>query len=289
MARDYARIATSIWRNDDDFRAVSPAGKLVYLMLISQANLSACGLLDITEARWANSLGITREQLVKTLEHLHDRRFIILDREAEQLLIRTFVKWDGGVNNELRRKAITAATAAVTSSVIAEAVAETLAGYGIPTRLAIGPAMGPTMGLDLAVEPVDKRPSEALSEGLSDTRLVVVKERNQFSNPQPATRNPDPQPGSGSREPSPIDGPRPPDHCPKHPGGTDQPCVPCKRARLATEAWDTAQPARRRAAATRRQAAITACTQCDPEGWLLALDGQPAIPAIRCTHTTETP
>jgi len=285
MARDYARIATSIWRNDDDFRALSPAGKLTYLMLISQANLSACGLLDITEARWAAALGITREQLTATLQQLHERRFIILDAEAEQLLIRTFIKWDGGVNNEKRQKAITAATAAVTSTVIGDALAEILAGYGLPHRLSKPHPMPYGIGLDLAHSAVDNPPPDSPSDRASHSRLVVVKERNQNPNPQPTTHNPDPQPGTGSREPSPHSGPRPPEHCDKHPGGTDTPCTACKRARLAAEAWDAAAPARRRARADARARAITACPHCDPDGWELDLTGQPTT--ARCPHPTE--
>lgn len=42
------------------------------------------------------------------------------------------------------------------------------------------------------------------------------------------------------------------------------------------------------AARRERAAAIRACSRCDPSGWLLASDGTPVDPAVRCTHASPS-
>ena len=48
---------------------------------------------------------------------------------------------------------------------------------------------------------------------------------------------------------------------------------------------DTAEQAAR----TARVAAIRGCRRCGPTGWLLAADGTPVDPAVRCTHGAPPP
>lgn len=61
-------------------------------------------------------------------------------------------------------------------------------------------------------------------------------------------------------------------------------CLACRRVRQWCEqAPDRVADARRRVAAAAR-AAIDACTRCDDTGWLLAVDGTPIEPVIRCRH-----
>jgi hypothetical protein len=79
--------------------------------------------------------------------------------------------------------------------------------------------------------------------------------------------------GEGTRAGAREETPSP--HCLRHPGGTDEPCIGCRNARLAHETW-IAQAgqrdlARRRgqvhAAAQARAAAIRACGMCDERGY----------------------
>lgn len=42
------------------------------------------------------------------------------------------------------------------------------------------------------------------------------------------------------------------------------------------------------AARSERAAAIRACRRCGPTGWLLAADGTPFDPAVRCDHGATT-
>jgi len=95
MARAHALILTSIWE-DEQFLRLHPLPQRLYLFLLSQANLSRAGLLPLTLKRWARrAAGLTVADLEAQLAVLEDARFIVLDEETEELLIRTMLKGDG--------------------------------------------------------------------------------------------------------------------------------------------------------------------------------------------------
>ncbi|MEU9415211.1 hypothetical protein [Streptomyces sp. NPDC048272] len=95
MARGHGRILTSIWE-DDDFLDLDPAEQRLYMFLISQPNLNHAGLLDLTLRRWARKArGLTSADLEKLLQTLDARRFIVMDEDTEELLIRSFIRNDG--------------------------------------------------------------------------------------------------------------------------------------------------------------------------------------------------
>lgn len=95
MARGHGRILTSIWE-DEDFKALDPAEQRLYLFLISQPNLNHAGLLDLTLRRWARKArGLTVAELEKTIAALEAARFIVVDDDTEELLIRSFIRNDG--------------------------------------------------------------------------------------------------------------------------------------------------------------------------------------------------
>jgi hypothetical protein len=95
MARGHGRILTSIWE-DEDFLALEEREQRFYLFLISQPNLNHAGLLDLTLRRWARKAsGLTVAQLEEHIERLEKARFIVVDDDTEELLIRTFVRNDG--------------------------------------------------------------------------------------------------------------------------------------------------------------------------------------------------
>lgn len=93
----------------------------------------------------------------------------------------------------------------------------------------------------------------------------------------------------------PDDDPEPADKCPRHRtriGRVDEPCGPCRDARLAHQAWaaraaETAA-AERAAAVNARRTAIANCHRCDEFGWQLdPTTRAPLDPARRCTHPQE--
>ncbi|MFD8088707.1 hypothetical protein [Streptomyces malaysiensis] len=95
MARGHGRILTSIWE-DPDFLALDEQQQRMYLFLISQPNLNHAGLLDLTLRRWSRKArGLTVGELEKRITALDEARFIVVDDDTEELLIRSFVRNDG--------------------------------------------------------------------------------------------------------------------------------------------------------------------------------------------------
>lgn len=95
MARNHGRILTSIWR-DDDFLALSPSAQRLFLFLISQPELNHAGLLPLRVRRWApKASGLTVAELRADLDALTTARFVVVDHDTEELLIRTHVRNDG--------------------------------------------------------------------------------------------------------------------------------------------------------------------------------------------------
>ncbi|MEU9310914.1 hypothetical protein [Streptomyces sp. NPDC048256] len=95
MARGHGRILTSIWE-DSDFLTLDEREQRLYLFLISQPNLNHAGLLPLTLRRWSRKAsGLTSAELEKRLQILEETRFIVVDDDTEELLIRSFVRNDG--------------------------------------------------------------------------------------------------------------------------------------------------------------------------------------------------
>lgn len=95
MARSHGRILSGIWQ-DPDFRALPAEPQRMYLFLLSQPNLTHAGLLPLTVRRWASAaLDLTPERVRAALAALEAARFVVVDGDAEELLIRTLVRNDG--------------------------------------------------------------------------------------------------------------------------------------------------------------------------------------------------
>lgn len=94
MARDHARIYLRIW-NDEEFINLSLAAKMIYLQLMTQVKLSYAGVLDLAAKRWARphpDLDLT--EVRGALSELDAARFVVIDQDTEELLVRTFIRND---------------------------------------------------------------------------------------------------------------------------------------------------------------------------------------------------
>jgi len=108
MARSEARIFTSIWR-DEDFLALPPSAQRLYMFLLSQDDLTYCGVMPLRERRWASkAAGLTLADIEQDLKALggtaypsanpdsDSRRtpFVITDPETGELLVRSLMRRD---------------------------------------------------------------------------------------------------------------------------------------------------------------------------------------------------
>lgn len=137
MARSYANIVTAIW-TDREFCALSAGAQRTYFMLITQPDIAACGTLPLTMRRWAGMVS-DGDELQAWLNELAAAEFVIVDEATEELLVRTFVKHDGGYKHSKRLAAVWSTAEAIRShSIRAALVAEARKlGLEIPSGLAI--------------------------------------------------------------------------------------------------------------------------------------------------------
>lgn len=95
MARNYAKIQTTIW-SDEDFKSLDPTLQHTYFVLVSQPRLSMCGLLDYFPQRLAMcSDGWTVDDVETRIKGLEARRYVVVDRDTQELLVRSFIRNDG--------------------------------------------------------------------------------------------------------------------------------------------------------------------------------------------------
>jgi hypothetical protein len=115
MARDHFRLQVSIW-GDDDFKALQRDPQRMYMTLCSQANLSYCGVMDYIPRRLALlAKDETEDSVQAAVKHLEAERFVVVDLDTYELLIRSFVRWDGLLDSPNMTKAMLKARSAVIS------------------------------------------------------------------------------------------------------------------------------------------------------------------------------
>jgi len=95
MARTAALIKASIWDVGSDFRKLSSNAQRLYMLLLSQPQITNCGVLPYTPERWARMAGDdTLDQVTAAADELAAARYVLVDHGTRELLIRTFIKHD---------------------------------------------------------------------------------------------------------------------------------------------------------------------------------------------------
>lgn len=95
MAREYARVKVGIWR-DLDFRALSVDAQHLYFLLLTSPTLNLAGVADWRPPRIAALADtFTVAKVRKAGAELEAARFVVIDEDTEEVLIRSFVRHDG--------------------------------------------------------------------------------------------------------------------------------------------------------------------------------------------------
>lgn len=123
MARDYGKIYTSIW-GDPEFRALGRDAQHLYMQLLSQPDLSMAGVLTIARTRWAQQAGVDESETDESMAVLTDHRFVFVDWDTQELLVRSFVRRDEGWRSPTTMKAIASAMNAVLSPILKSVLAD---------------------------------------------------------------------------------------------------------------------------------------------------------------------
>lgn len=95
MPRQESRTNMAIWQ-DADWRTLPFPAQHLYKMLWEHPQLTYCGVADWRPGRIAAMGGGLTSDLVQTLgDCLEARHFIIRDTDTEEVLLRSWVRWDG--------------------------------------------------------------------------------------------------------------------------------------------------------------------------------------------------
>ena len=126
MARSYGRIDVQRF-HDTDWRALPLAEKAVFDMMLTHPKLSLCGALDL---KYGSLCGYAPELDVDALsghlEALEAARFIAVDWDTDEAVIRTFVRHDGVLQNQNLGKGMWSAWIAVESPHLRKVVLDNL-------------------------------------------------------------------------------------------------------------------------------------------------------------------
>lgn len=99
MARDFGAFYYSAW-NDHDFRTLPDPAQALYMRLVVHPSLSWAGVGDWRPGRIATmSQGLDGDGVRHVAQCLIARRFIVVDEDTEEFLIRTYIKHDGIVRH----------------------------------------------------------------------------------------------------------------------------------------------------------------------------------------------
>jgi hypothetical protein len=92
----HARFLCRMW-DDQDWIALSPRGQWFYMLLTSQASLNRAGVTALTSKRWKRlaSGPAVEQQIALAMKELEDEKFIVVDSDTEELLVRSYMRNDG--------------------------------------------------------------------------------------------------------------------------------------------------------------------------------------------------
>lgn len=291
MAREHARILCSIWSPGDDFRNRSPLAQRMYFLVISQREINNAGVIPLMVSKWARcSAHTTPADVELAIAELEEHRYFVVDRETDELLVRTFIRGDGVLKQPNVLKSALRLARQIESQALRVALAQELLRSGHTEAVRTASEIAPE-----AVPNPWGNPSGNPSPNPSPT-----PERNPSHGPE---RNPSPSPagwgggrgrgnvpsegGSGggdARDATPPPAPAPLDpanpRCVRHrnvPADDPGPdCRTCREVRLAVEAEEQRaldERASRDDPAAAWRAAVDACPDCDENGKFERPDG----------------
>ena len=95
MAREHANIRLDMW-GDEDWRALSRDAQWLYELLLTHPDTNRAGVSDWRPGRLARmAAGTTPDDVRRMGAELAARHFVVIDEQTEEVLIRSYVKYDG--------------------------------------------------------------------------------------------------------------------------------------------------------------------------------------------------
>lgn len=120
MARDRANINTNIW-TDTHWRSLTRDQHWLYVMLLTHTELSYAGVTDWRPGRLMQfAAGTSRQDIERLGQELQAERFIFIDEDTEEVMIRSFIRHDGLLKNPKITVSMVNAYGAIASNKIRE-------------------------------------------------------------------------------------------------------------------------------------------------------------------------
>lgn len=95
MARSHARLLCQVWADGDWLERTCEAQRL-YMLLVSQPDISYAGVLPYRPRRWATlAKDGSHAKIRRAHNELEAHGFIATDQSTEETAVRTFIRHDG--------------------------------------------------------------------------------------------------------------------------------------------------------------------------------------------------
>lgn len=190
MARKYATVHTAFWFGW--VRDCSVDAALMYLLLVSQPDVSACGVLPFAPDRWADMVAnLTVRRATQGVRELEQKSKVLVDNRTQEAFLVRYLTHDRVLTSPNRLKSASAAYGAIHSQAIRDAVVADLPEYVRPMFPQwIGEA-SPKQVAALLKRGVPLGPA-ADDAGFGQQQLRVVEPST-----SPSTNGGYPQPGGG--------------------------------------------------------------------------------------------
>lgn len=194
MSGEFGKIYKRAW-GDPDYKALTEGEQALYQKLCSQPDVSLTGVLTYAPQRWAGqTAGLTVEAIERRFQGLVARRYLLWDPDTQEVLIRSYVRNDGGWRSPRTMIGIAGAIRRVLSDQLKWAISKELRRLDIgslPTKVSDATKRstrdvveGLIVDLIGEIRPTDT-PSDTPSEGPSDTPsdgVSAVRALNSNSN-----------------------------------------------------------------------------------------------------------
>jgi hypothetical protein len=126
MARDYAKTYLAIWQ-DPEWRALPWPAQHVYKMFWEHPSLSYCGVADWRPSKMLGwGAGWDRDMFMAFIDCLRARHFLVVDEETEEVLIRSWIRFDGVIRQPRLAVSLTKAFAELGSNTLRGVIADEL-------------------------------------------------------------------------------------------------------------------------------------------------------------------
>lgn len=122
MARDRANINTNIW-TDTHWRALTSEQQWLYELLLTHPELNYTGVADWRPGRLAQyASDKSRQDIERIGAELQAERFVFIDEDTEEVLVRSFLRHDGLLKQPRLSVSMVNAFGAVASKSIREVI-----------------------------------------------------------------------------------------------------------------------------------------------------------------------